>query len=66
MQILHGRSTIVVVNDGKRSARLVPLEPTGPRRRPGVLAGRIRPPPPTVLREPLPEEVIAYLEQTLP
>ncbi|MFM7731886.1 MAG: type II toxin-antitoxin system prevent-host-death family antitoxin [Cyanobium sp.] len=65
-QILHGRSTIVMVNDGKRSAWVVPLEQTGPRGRPGVLAGRISPPPPTVLRESLPEDVIACQELALP
>jgi antitoxin (DNA-binding transcriptional repressor) of toxin-antitoxin stability system len=65
MQILHGGSTIMVVNDGKPSVRIMPLEPTAARRRPGVLAGRISPLPSTVLREPLPEDVIACLEQPL-
>ncbi|MBM5819008.1 MAG: type II toxin-antitoxin system Phd/YefM family antitoxin [Cyanobacteria bacterium K_DeepCast_150m_m2_101] len=62
----HAGETIVVAKGGKPWARLVPLEQPTPRRLPGVLAGRIRLPPPAVLLEPLPEEELAGLEQALP
>jgi len=61
----HAGETIVLAKGGKPWARLVPLEPGTPRRKPGVLAGRISLPPVEVLLEPLPEDELACLEQPL-
>ena len=62
----HAGETIVVAKDGRPWARLVPLEPSVPQRRPGVLVGRITLPPPAELLAPLPEEELAWFEQPLP
>ena len=50
----HGGETILVANDGKPWARLVPLEADRHRRQPGVLRGQLQLPPIDVLLAPLP------------
>jgi prevent-host-death family protein len=61
----HAGETIVVAKGGRPWARLVPLEPPIPSRRPGVLSGVVALPPPEVLLEPLPEEELSDLETSL-
>ena len=61
----HAGETIVVAKGGKPWAWLLPLEPPTARRVPGVLAGRLKLPPPEQLLEPLSEEELAAIEQPL-
>ena len=58
----HAGETIVVAKGGRPWARLVPLEPAHPERRPGTLAGRLTLPPPEELMAPLPPEELAAWE----
>ena len=62
----HAGETIVVAKGGRPWARLVPLEAAAAVRKPGVLTGVLRLPPPEVLLEPLPEEELAELDRPLP
>ncbi|MBE9172111.1 type II toxin-antitoxin system prevent-host-death family antitoxin [Cyanobium sp. LEGE 06143] len=61
----HSGEIIVVAKGGRPWARLVPLEPSSPKRQPGVWSGVITLPPPEVLLEPLPEEELAALDEPL-
>jgi prevent-host-death family protein len=58
----HAGETIVVAKGGRPWARLVPLEPSHPQRRPGTLAGRLTLPSPEELMAPLPPEELAAWE----
>ena len=51
---------VVIAKAGKPVARLVPVIPSGPERKPGALKGRIRVGPD--FNAPLPEKVIALFE----
>ena len=58
----HDGETIVLAKGGRPWARLVPLEPPSPQRRPGSLSHRITLPPPTELMAPLPADELAAWE----
>ncbi|MFM8544355.1 MAG: type II toxin-antitoxin system Phd/YefM family antitoxin [Vulcanococcus sp.] len=58
----HAGETIVVAKGGRPWARLVPLEPAHPQRRPGTLTGRLTLPSPEELMAPLPTEELAAWE----
>ena len=59
----HAGETIVVAEDGKPWARLVPLEQGELRRQPGLLRGRLMLPAPDELLAPLPLEELDAIEQ---
>jgi prevent-host-death family protein len=62
----HAGETILVAKDGKPWARLVPLEPTQPRRQPGVLRGLLQLPSNEELLAPLPPEELDAVDAPLP